>query len=131
MIRKKMPDKKNALSIVESAKRDMDYTLTIPVNENSAPTIVRNIYENFRMLGDAILISKGIKSTDHIQQIKELLKIKINTERPLGLIDNLRISRHRINYYGYRPRTDEAKEAVDLARNCFYPLLKEILKMIS
>ncbi len=130
MKRKKIPDKKNALSLIESAKREMDYTLTIQINEFSSPTIIRNVYECFRMLGDALLISKGIKSTDHIQQIKEILKIKVNTQRPLGIIDNLRIARHRINYYGYKPNIEEAKESISIAKTCFYPLFKEIAKTI-
>ncbi len=131
MNRQKIPDKKNALSLIESAKREMNYTLTIFLNEDSSSTILRNIYENFRMLGDAILISNGIKSTDHIQQIKELLKIKVNTTKPLGLINNLRISRHKINYYGYRPSINETQEAISLAKSCFYPLFQEIKKMVK
>ncbi|MEK6847269.1 MAG: hypothetical protein AABY16_03825, partial [Nanoarchaeota archaeon] len=62
MNRIKHPDKKNALSIIQSAEKELKYTLTLPITEESAFNIIRNIYECFRMLGDAKLISKGIVS---------------------------------------------------------------------
>ena len=63
-MRYKRPDNKSALSIIDSAKKTMDYTLTLEVNEQSAITIARNIYECFRMLGDAVLVIKGIVSEE-------------------------------------------------------------------
>ena len=125
-IRYKRPDKKNALSIINSAKEDINYTLTLELNEKSSSTIVRNIYECFRMLGDAILVNKGIASKDHLEPINELLNLKINTTKPLGVIANLRQLRHNINYYGYKPNMIEAKETVDIAKIFFEPIYNYI-----
>ena len=130
-IRYKVPDKKNALSIIESSKRDMDFTLTLKLTEEAGATIVRNIYECFRMLGDALLVAKGIKSQDHIEPIKELLKLRVNTSRPIYLIDNLRKLRHSINYYGYSPKIIEVEDAISLAKSCFEPLLEAAKKEIE
>ncbi|MEK6983009.1 MAG: hypothetical protein AABX33_00415 [Nanoarchaeota archaeon] len=130
-IRYKVPDKKNALSIIEASKRDMNYTLTLKLAGDSGGTIVRNIYECFRMLGDALLVAKGIKSQDHIEPIKELLKLKVNTQRPVYLIGNLRTLRHNINYYGYFPKPVEVEDVISLARSCFEPLLDAVLKEIN
>jgi hypothetical protein len=130
-MRYKRPDHKNASSIVEAAKRDMAYTLTIKPAEESAPTIVRNIYECFRMLGDALLITKGIESEDHLAPINELLKLKVITTRPINLIDNLRRLRHNINYYGYKPSLLEAEDTISIAKSCFKPLLDEVIKNIK
>ncbi len=58
-MRQKTPDNKNARSILEEAEREMKYTLKISITSESAFTIVRNVYECFRMLGDAILINNG------------------------------------------------------------------------
>lgn len=123
----KHPDKKNALSIINAAEREMQYTLNQAVTEESAFNIIRNIYECFRMLGDARLISKGF-SLDHVEQIKELETIPVKTERPLKLIDSLRKLRHSINYYGYIPSKAEAEDAVSIAETCFFPLLDAIKK---
>ena len=130
-IRYKKPDKKNALSITEAAKKDMKFTLSLELTEDSGPTIVRNIYESFRMLGDAILAAKGIESKDHITAIKELLKVQVITTRPIYLIDNLRKLRHNVNYYGYHPKLIEVEDAVSVAKSCFEPLLTAVLKALG
>jgi hypothetical protein len=131
-MRYKRPDIKNALSIIESAKRDMNFTLhSIEVTEESGTTIIRNIYESFRMLGDALLTAKGISAADHIEQIKELLKLNVKTSRPIQLIDNLRQLRHNLNYYGYRPSLIEIKDIVSLAKSCFDALYSETDKIIK
>lgn len=129
--RYKRPDKKNALSIIQAAEKEMKFTLSMEVTEQSAPTIIRNIYECFRMLGDALMVSKGIKSEDHVAPIRELLKLKASTSRPINLIDNLRILRHNINYYGYSPTLLEADDTLSLANGCFEPLLKAVKKEIE
>lgn len=131
MIRHKRPDKKNAISIIEAAKREINFALKLKLDTESATTIIRNIYEAFRMLGDAIMVSKGISSEDHIAPIKELLKIKVRTSRPLAIINNYRILRHNINYYGYFPNIAEAKDIIDFAEKCFEPTYKIVLKEIN
>lgn len=125
-VRYRIPDRKNAESILKSAKKDMDYTLSIIPGKDSATTIIRNIYGNFRMLGDALLVSKGIESEDHVAPIKELLKLKVKTKRPINLIDNLRRLRHNINYYGYTPNMLEVKDTMEIAKCCFYPLYEKV-----
>ena len=45
-MRYKRPDYKNALSIITAARKEMEFTLTIEPSENSASTIIRNIYES-------------------------------------------------------------------------------------
>ena len=130
-MRYKQPDNKNSLSIIESAKKTMDYTLTLDVNEMSAITIARNIYECFRMLGEAILVSKGLSSQDHLLPIKEISQIQINSKRPIALVDNLRRLRHNINYYGYNPSISEVNDAVSLAKECFYKAYEKIKQDIK
>ena len=130
-MRYKRPDYKNALSIITAARKEMEFTLTIEPNDNSASTIIRNIYECFRMLGDALLILQGIESEDHLAPINELMKIQVNTGRPINLVDNLRRLRHNINYYGYLPSKIEAEDVISLAKNCFEPIYDEIEKKIK
>jgi hypothetical protein len=127
----KHPDKKNALSIISAAERELRYTLKLQITEESAFNIIRNIYECFRMLGDARLVSKGSVSQDHIQQVKELETISVKTKRPIGLIDTLRRIRHNINYYGYMPSKAEAEDAISIAKTCFHPLLDSIKKELQ
>ena len=130
-MRYKRPDKKNALSLLEAARKDLKFTFTIKVSEDSGSTIIRNIHNSFRMLGDSLLVSKGIEPTDHITPIKELLKLNINTSRPINLIDSIRRLRNNINYYGYRPKLNEVEDAVSIAKTCFQPMYKEVKKIVS
>ncbi len=131
MNRIKHPDKKNALSIIQAAEKELRYTLLLQITDESSFNIIRNIYECFRMLGDAKLISKGIVSKDHIEQIQELENIKVETQRPTKLIDSLRRLRHNINYYGYVPSKIEAEDAISIAQACFYPLYEVIKRYLE
>jgi len=130
-MRYKRPDHKNALSIIEAAEREMNYTLTIKVSEMSASTIIRNTYECFRMLGDAMLVLEGIESEDHLAPIRRLTEISINSSRPLNILDNLRRLRHNINYYGYKPSVFEAEEAIFISKSLFEPLCSHIKSKIN
>ena len=129
--RMKHPDRKNAQSILAAAAKQMAYTLTLMPADESAFNIIRNIYECFMMLGDALLVARGVESTDYIMPITELLKLKIETMRSINLIDNLRRLRHNVNYYGYVPNKAEAEDAISLAKACFEPLLKAITNKIK
>ncbi len=130
-LRYKKPDIKNAESIIEASKRDLDFTLTLKIDNSSIPTIIKNIYECFRMLGDALLVSQGKISKEHTEQIKALLKTTIATPRPLQLLDNFRMLRHNLNYYGYQPTQDEAEDVVDFAKQCFNILYEAVKKEIK
>ncbi|MDI6737597.1 MAG: hypothetical protein QME12_03710 [Nanoarchaeota archaeon] len=130
-IRYKRSDAKVALSLAQAAKRQMDFTLTMKPTDDSAFTIVRNIYECFRMIGDALLVKKGIESDDHLAPINELFKLKVNTVRPIFLIDNLRRLRHNVNYYGYSPKKAEADDAISIAKSCFNQLHEAVLKEVE
>lgn len=122
----KRPDKEKALSIIGASERELNYTLSLKVTDESSFNIIRNIYECFRMLGEARLVSKGIVSKDHVLPIKELQTVPVNTSRPLMVIDTLRKIRRNINYYGYIPSKAEAEDAISIANSCFGPLLKKI-----
>src|SRR3989338_5805993 len=126
-MRFKRPDSKNSLSIIEAAKRDMEFTFSIKVSDDSGGTIIRNIYECFRMLGDALLVKKGVSSQDHLEPIKELLKLEVSTPRPINIIENLRILRHNINYYGYQPKIEEVNDFLSFAKSCFKIIYSAVL----
>jgi len=130
-LRIRRPDKKNALSLIQAAGKDMKFTLSIPPTEASGPTVVRNIHECFRKLGDALLIAQGIESEDHILPIKELMKLKAETSRPISLLDNMRRLRININYYGYRPNLDEVIDAISIAKSIFKPLKDVVLEKMD
>ena len=131
MIREKAGDKKRAASLLEAAKNDLTFTLGLPVNKASASTIVRNIYECFRMLGEALLVAEGKIAMDHTLMINRLMSLPVKTARPLGTLENLRRMRHRINYYGHVAGVSEARYALSLAECCFEPVYTYIKSIIG
>ena len=132
MIRKKYPDKQKAMSLIKSAKDEIDFTLKkLEVSNESSNTIVRNINESFRMMGESLLINQGIGFIDHVNSINELLKLDVKTERPVYLIESLRKLRNNINYYGYKAGIEEAKDAISIANSCFDALFSKVKKTIE
>ena len=130
-MRFKRPDQKNALSLVEAAERKMSFTLKLELNEDSASTIASNIYECFRMLGDALYVKLGIQDASHRESVEELLDLDVETTRPISLIKTLRFLRHNINYYGYQPKLKEVEDAISIAKACFTPLKEVVLKKLK
>ncbi|MDP6293931.1 MAG: HEPN domain-containing protein [Candidatus Woesearchaeota archaeon] len=118
-------------SILAAAERDMQFTLSLKTSSQSNATIVRNIYECFRMLGDAVLVHRGIKSKDHTSQLTVLTKLDVKVNRPLNVLYNLRDLRHNINYEGYAPTDEDVEYAVGVAKSLFAILVKEVKGMVS
>ena len=113
----RQPDKQRAESLLIAAKREIDFTRTLPISEQSASTIVRNVFQSYLMVGEALLIADGKEADDHAESIQVLMKLPAQTKRPLGAIDNLRRVRNNANYRGYMPSVAEAKDALSLAED--------------
>lgn len=123
-MRIKAPDKKAALSLLLASENQMKYTLTIQSTDLSAFTIIRNIYECFQMIGKAILLSEGKVSEDHVESLKAIEGLGLKLKRPIQIIDNLRRTRHGINYYGYVPKKEESYEAIIFAKDVYFEILE-------
>ncbi len=125
-MRRKRPDIKNADSLLEASKNTLRFTMKLEVSEESADTIIRNVHEAFRMLGEALLLKQGGVAVDHTQPIEALIRTNVQTERPLSVLTTIRKTRHSINYYGYRPTVAEARDAVSVAEACFDKLAEHV-----
>ena len=129
MIRKRKPDKFKAQSMLTAAEIEVNFIKTLEPSRESASTIIRGIYETFRMLGDALLLIRGKESSGldhHTEMVEELFTLKVNTTRPVRVLLNLKSLRHKINYQGYIPGVEETKEAISIRDACFKPILEEI-----
>ena len=117
---KKLPvDKFRAESLIKSAEQAVETAKSILLDENSAKTILRELYEGFREHFEAIGYLKGFKFFSHeviTCFIEEILKDKIIA----GKFDRYRKIRNGINYYGKNVDLETVREA-----------LKEIPKLIK
>jgi hypothetical protein len=129
MMRRRIPDKYRAQSMISAAEVEIKFTKTLETTKESSSTIIRNIYESFRMLGDALLLIRGKEAVGvdhHGEMIKELFTLKVNTSRPIQVLLNLKTMRHKINYQGYIPHIEEAQDAISIMDTCFHPLVNKI-----
>ena len=129
MIRKRTPDKTKAKSMIEAAVIEMKFIRTLKVSRDSGATIIRGIYENFRMLGDALLFIRGKEAMGpdhHNEMINELFMLNVKTKRPIRILNNLKSLRNNINYRGYIPAIEEVKDSLSIAEDCFEPILREV-----
>ncbi len=134
MIRKRVPDKFKAQSMIVAAEMEIKFTRTINPAQESASTIVRNIYEAFRMLGDALLLIHGKEASGlnhHEEMINELFTLKVDTKRPMQILLNLKNLRNRVNYQGYIPTLEEVKDARSIVESCFDPIIKKIKEEVK
>ena len=88
-----------------------------------------NIYEDFRILGEAVLLSKGIKSFDHKAMIEEL--IKLDNDAHLLFLNTIKEIRHKINHKGYSSAITEAKDAIDFAEKHFNDIYEKVKNEIE
>lgn len=134
MIRRKTPDKAKARSMLAAAVLDMEFIASLQITTKATQSIARGIYENFRILGDALLTAKGFETagTDHhTQMIEALVKLNIKTPRPLLLLNELKRIRHKINYQGYIPTENDVKYVIDIKEALWNLVLDEVRKQIE
>ena len=125
------PNIPKSITLITAAEQDMKYVLNLHPKIEAAATIIRGIYESFRMLGEAVLVFRGIETTEHTVMIGALTSLEIKASRPLGVLDNLRRLRHDINYRAYRPSMAELEDAILIAQTLFDPLRKEVIKLVQ
>ena len=86
------------------------------------------------MLCDVLLTARGFEITGkdhHGQMISELVTLRMQTERPLILLHELRKMRHKINYAGCFPMGAEIKEVIAIKDALWVPLFAEVKSLIE
>ena len=134
MIRKRIPDKYKAKSMLAAAELEINFIKKLEISKESSSVIIRSVYECFRMLGDALMVSRGkeaIGTDHHTEMVNELFTLKVETKRPIQVISSLKQLRHKINYQGYMPSIEETKEALSIVDACFKPILDKIKEEVS
>lgn len=125
-----IPDPAHAKSLISAAEDEMKYIETLQPSLNSASTIIRGVYENFRRLGAALLLIQG-KKGNHEESIDALTKLKVTTSRPLQALINLMRLRHNINYKGYQPTEADLTDVLSIKNSCWKPVLEEAQSLVN
>ncbi len=133
-MREKKPDLFRALSLLKAARIRHDFCMGLVVSDESASTIVSEIYESFRMQGEALLIAEGkesIGSESHTFVMNALIALRPSSQRPAQVLLNLKDIRNKMNYKGYIALAGEATEAKDIATSLFNALESQIKTQVQ
>jgi len=109
---KKVPvDLLRAKSLIKSSEQALTTAKIIPLKDETAKTILRELYESLRQQCEAIGYTKGYKFLNH-ESITYFLEEIINEEQISLKFDKYRKLRNRINYYGDTVNLETVKEAL-------------------
>ena len=126
-MRARSPDRAKARSLVQASEMEMRYLDGLQPTIPAASTIVRGIYENFRRLGEALLVAEG-KGYSHEECIAVLISLQVKAERPIQVLDTLRRLRADINYEGYSPSEADLQDVLSIKKTFWERILNEVKK---
>ncbi len=117
-LRKREIDKERIKSIINSAQINASVILKIPLNDDSASIIYRELYESIRQLGDALLWKNGYEPLNHEVSMDVLKGLDIKNKILLNHLKRFKAIRNDINYRGFRASPTQAKEITDFWKKC-------------
>lgn len=112
-----------ARSLLKSSEQALASALKITVETDSLKTILRELYEGFHQIGEALGYQRGYKFSSH-EAIKYFLEEVLKEEIIAAKFDRYRKIRNGINYYG----DEVSEEAVQEARKEIPALIEKLKK---
>ena len=127
-LRIRQTDKERVISMAKSAKVNAKIAKNVPLNEESATLIFREIYESIRQLGDAKLWLLGYEPRNHEVSMDILKEANIKEKVLLNHLARFKRIRNDANYRGFRVTVMQAQEIIDFWDKCANDIISEILK---
>lgn len=129
-VRIRQIDKERIKSMLISAEINAGIILSIPLNEQSATVICRELYESIRQLGDAKLWSMGFEPQNHEVSLEIIKSLDIQSKLLLNHLPRFKAIRHDINYRGYRATINQAKDIIEFWNKCGKEIISALKKEI-
>lgn len=126
-LRQRLPDRERVKSILKSAETNAAVVSKIPMAEDSATVIFREMYESIRQLGDAHWWLLGYEPLNHEVCLEILKEADIRGKVKLNHLARFKKIRNDINYRGFRASVMQAQEIIDFWSTCGKEML-DILK---
>lgn len=125
-LRLRSPDKARARSLLEAAQKTAYFVCKIPLDEDSAGVVFRELYECLRQVGDAKMWLAGYEAVSHAASMAAL-------EEDIGHVDymkldRLRAIRNNANYRGYRIGESNAQEMLVLWKKWGETLIAKLMR---
>src|SRR4030042_406632 len=126
-LRPRIPDKNKINSVLRAIEKNVRVTLAIPLSEDSATVVFREMYESVRQLGDAKWWILGYEPKYHETSIDILKEMDIKEKFRLNSLMRFKKIRHDANYRGTSVLAFQAREILDFWERCG----KEILQILT
>jgi len=117
-LRKRQIDQERVKSMINSAEMNAKIAKTIPLNEESATVVFREIYESIRQFGDATWWLLGYEPRNHEVSIEILQEMDIDKNVLLNQLPRYKKIRNDANYRGFKVTTSQAKEILEFWNTC-------------
>ncbi len=127
-LRPRQMDKPRVLSILSAAEQTAVAVKTVPVNEQTATMVFREMYEAIRQIGDAKWWLKGYEPWGH-EVSAELLMDENNVA--FQHLDSFRRIRNDANYRGYKVTIEQANEILLFWKTYGNDLLLSVKKTLE
>jgi len=127
VLRPKQLDFEKIKSALKFAEINVNVAKAVPLNENSATLIFREIYESVKQLGDISWWLLGYEPSNHEISMDILKETEIKDKVKLNFLDRFKKIRHDANYRGFMVLESQAKEMLEFWDTCG----KEILKLLK
>ena len=120
-------DGEKVKSMVEAAQTNAKVIKMLPLTEETATVVFREIYESIRQLGDAQWWLLGYEPRNHEVSMDILQEIDIKEKLLLNYLPRFKKIRNDANYRGFRVTLAQAQEIMDFWDRCAPEMLKIIL----
>jgi len=127
ILRPKQLDKEKTKSILSSSEINAKVAKSVPLNENSATLIFREIYESIRQLGEARWWLLNYEPSNHEISLDILKEVDIKEKVKLNFLERFKKIRHDANYKGFRVTIEQAKEIIEFWDKCGIEIISILL----
>jgi len=128
LLRPRQVDREKIKSMIKMAEINAKIAKTIPLKEESATLIFREIYESIRQLGEAKWLVLNYEPLNHEISLDILKDMDLKEKLMLNSLTRFKKIRHDANYRGFMVSVAQAEEIIEFWNKCGIEILKIILK---
>lgn len=131
ILRPRQLDKEKVKSMIKSAEINAMVAKSVPLNENSATLIFREIYESIRQLGDARWWMLNYEPTNHGISLDILMEMDLKEKILLNSLERFKKIRHDANYRGFMASISQAQEIIGFWDKCGIEIITILSKELT
>lgn len=130
-LRKRRIDLERVRSMLALSLECVRVVERIPLDEESATVVFREVYESIRQLGDAKLWFLGYEPLTHEACVSVLKGMSVCKGELLNRLGRFKKMRHDANYRGLRVLTGQAKDILDFWERCGKEIAQLLLSKLN